>query len=76
MFKILSIPGILKILLSNSLKKKHCDSVESTKMLKLFREVINIYSVDHTKTINNLRGKTKFLKLTAGGTYHQWAIEY
>jgi len=56
--------------------KKHFASIESKKALQLFRKVINIYSVDSTKSLNNLCGKTKFPKVTAGGTYHQWTIEY
>jgi hypothetical protein len=31
--------------------------------LQLFRKVIDIYSVDNTKSINDLCGKTNFLKL-------------
>jgi hypothetical protein len=74
MFKIICTPAIFKTLLPTS--QKNCASIESTKTLQLFREVINIYSVDHTKSINNLCGKTKFPKVTAGGIYHQWTIEY
>jgi hypothetical protein len=63
MYKILRTPVIFKILLSTSQKK--CVSIESTKTLKLFREVINNHTVDHTKSINNLCCETKFPNVTA-----------
>jgi hypothetical protein len=42
----------------------------------MFKEIIAVYSDNHTKPINTLMGKVELLIIKAGGTWsYQWDLE-
>jgi hypothetical protein len=73
-------PKLIKIIFEHSVctpKKTQYFSITEVSWWVLFREIINVFSEDHTKPINTFCGQSaEVLIVKTGGTYsYHWALK-